>query len=83
MGKGGGGGGGEWGSGCLGLFNFLCRSLIFPRGAVSVSRCVCSYYHDLQVGTSNTDVDNGSKLLSSETLPLSAADLLGELLHML
>lgn len=50
---------------------------------MSVSRCVCSYYHDLQVGTSNTDVDNGSKLLSSEALPLSAADLLGELLHML
>lgn len=36
---------------------------------------------NLQVGTTNTNVDNGSELLSSETLPLATANLLRELLH--
>ena len=38
---------------------------------------------NLQIGTSNTDVDNGSQLLASVTLPFTAADLFGELLHVL
>lgn len=38
---------------------------------------------DIQIRTTNADVDDGGQLLSGETLPLAAADLLGELLHVL
>lgn len=36
---------------------------------------------NLQIRTTNANVDNGSELLASETLPLTAANLLRELLH--
>lgn len=36
----------------------------------------------LQVGTTNADVDDGRQLLAGESLPLAAANLLAELLHM-
>ncbi|KAL2273297.1 hypothetical protein FJTKL_04809 [Diaporthe vaccinii] len=35
----------------------------------------------LQVRSTNTNIDNGGQLLACEALPLSAAHLLGELLH--
>lgn len=38
---------------------------------------------DLQVGTTDTDVDDGVDLLASVTLPLTTAHLLSELLHVL
>ena len=38
---------------------------------------------DSQVGATNADVDDGVDLLATVTLPLAAADLLGELLHVL
>lgn len=38
---------------------------------------------DLQVRATDTDVDDGVDLLAGVTLPLAAADLLGELLHVL
>lgn len=39
--------------------------------------------NNLQVGTTNTDVDNGLHALASVSLPVTAAHLLGELLHVL
>jgi hypothetical protein len=38
-------------------------------------------WHDLQIRATNTNVDDGADLLAGVTLPLAAADLLGELLH--
>lgn len=51
---------------------------------VKVSMCWHVYVQvNLQIGTSNTDIDNGGQLLASVALPFTAADLLGELLHVL
>ena len=37
--------------------------------------------YDIQIRTTNTNVDNGSQLLSSVSLPLSTSNLLRKLLH--
>ena len=54
------------------------------------ARCRCQLQfpinqgqESLQIGTTDTNVDDGVDLLAGVTLPLAAADLLGELLHVL
>lgn len=52
------------------------------RGKLAVRPCL-EKGTALQIGTTNSNVDDGGKLLTGEALPLATADLLRELLHML
>jgi len=53
------------------------------RAAVDVNWCHSIDADHIQIRTTNTNVDNGSKLLSSVSLPLSTSNLLRKLLHVL
>ena len=53
-----------------------------PLSAVSNLGPIACRSH-IQVGATNTNVDNGADLLAGVSLPLATADLLAELLHVL